>query len=560
METCVAQGRQTQKPLVVALMTTTSPDEATPSDEATPAGPRTIRLAAIDMGSNSFHLLVVEAHADGHFDTLVSEKEMLGLGEIVANHGFITEEAAELAVDTMRRFVTIARSKQAEEITAYATSAIRDAENSSEVVARISAEVDVRVEVISGQTEARLIFAAMRASITMDATPVIGFDLGGGSVEIMVGDQQSMLWATSVGLGVARLTTLMHDDPPSPSDVKRVRDHLTGVLGPIADRVKPFKPRLAIGSSGTLSDLIRMAEIHHSGRNPPGVNQLTVQRADLLAVHEELIALPLAKRRRLPGLEQRRAALVPAGSLFLTVAMELFGLGELTGCEWALREGMILDAIARHDLVDWTGEDSAIRQTSVLALARRCGWNEAHGRQVARLATDLFDRTASLHGLSSADRELLGHAGLLHDIGEHISVNSHHKHSAYLIEHGRLRGFAPEDIAMLATLVRFHRGSDPKGSFEPFRNLPAPRRDDAECLLALLRLADGLDRGHASIVEEVGVEIDDRKVRLTLSGAGDLDLECWGVRNKRALFERLFARRVEVTSSGHPSLTRLGGA
>ncbi|MBI1844465.1 MAG: Ppx/GppA family phosphatase, partial [Actinobacteria bacterium] len=374
----MAQGRQTQKPLVAALMATTT------TGEATPAGRRTIRLAAIDMGSNSFHLLVVEAHADGHFETLVSEKEMLGLGEIVANHGFITEEAAELAIDTMRRFVTIARSKQAEEITAYATSAIRDAENSSEVVARISADVDVRVEVISGQTEARLIFAAMRASITMDATPVIGFDLGGGSVEIMVGDQQSMMWATSVGLGVARLATLMHDDPPSPSDVSRVRDHLTGVLRPITDRVKPFKPRLAIGSSGTLSDLVRMAEIHRCGRNPAGVNQLTVQRADLLAVHEELMSLPLAKRRRLPGLEQRRAALVPAGSLFLTVAMELFGLDELTGCEWALREGMILDAIARHDLVDWTGEDSAIRRTSVLALARRCGWDEAHGRQVAR--------------------------------------------------------------------------------------------------------------------------------------------------------------------------------
>ncbi len=546
----MAQGGQTQKPLVAALTAAGARPKQAPTEE------RAIRLAAIDMGSNSFHLLVVEAHADGHFDTLVSEKEMIGLGEIVAAHGFITDDAAELAVDTMRRFMTVARSKQVEEISAYATSAFRDADNSSEVVARISNEVDVRVEVISGRTEARLIFEAMRAAITLDETPALGFDVGGGSVEIVLGDQQNLMWAGSVGLGVARLAGLVHDDPPSDADIRRVCDHVTEVLRPIADRIRPFQPRLAIGSSGTLCDLIRMAEIRRSGRNPVDVNQLTVHKADLLAVHEELMALPLAKRRRLPGLERRRAAIVPAGSLFLKVAMELFDLKELTGCEWALREGMVLDAIARHDLLDWTGGDSAIRSTSVLALARRCRWDAAHGNQVARLATDIFDRTAPLHGLSSTDRELLGHAGVLHDIGELISVSGHHKHGAYLIEHGRLRGFSPEDIAMLATLVRFHRGSDPKGSFAPYANMTPARRDDAECLLAILRLADGLDRGHAALVDRVDVEIDERKVRLILSGKGDLDLECWGVRHKRDLFERLFARRVEVVCSGHPSLNR----
>lgn len=515
---------------------------------------RTIRLAAIDMGSNSFHLLVVEAHPDGHFDTLVSEKEMLGLGEVVARHGYITEEASERAMDTMRRFAMIARSKNVEEITAYATSAIRDAENSSEVVTRISEEAEVLVEVISGQTEARLIFGAIKASITMSQIPIIGFDLGGGSVEIMVGNQQEMLWATSLKLGVARLATLIYDDPPSPSDVLRVRNHITEVLGPIAKDVGAFQPQLAVGSSGTLCDLVRMAEIHRSGRNPSSVNQLSVTHDDLLAVHHEIMELPLSQRSEMKGLERRRAGLITAGSMFLTVAMELFDLDNLTGCEWALREGIVLDAIARHDLVDWSGEESLIRQKSVLALTRKCQSNSSHGRHVAFLATQLFDQTTELHKLPPADRELLEHASLLHDIGEHISVGGHHKHGAYLIEHGRLKGFTPEDIAILATLVRFHRGSDPKTSFDPFDHLPTARQNEALRLLAILRLADGLDRGHSSLVEDVAVEIEASKVRLILSGTSDLDLERWGARHKRPLFEKIFNRSLEIASSEHPSL------
>ncbi|HWW54013.1 MAG TPA: HD domain-containing protein, partial [Acidimicrobiales bacterium] len=259
----------------------------------------------------------------------------------------------------------------------------------------------------------------------------------------------------------------------------------------------------------------------------------------------------LNARRRLEGLDARRADLIPAGSAVLLGAMELFGLDELTVSDWALREGIVLEAISRHDPADWAGDQAAIRRASVLGLCRRCNWDEGHGRQVARLATDLFDQTRPLHGLMSADRELLDYGALLHDIGEHVADEGHHKHTAYLIEHGRLRGFSPEEVSVLSCLGRFHRRGDPKVSFPAFAALDADQQVRVTKLIALLRLADGLDRSHVGTIDGVDVEMTaDERVILHVHPAGDPDLELWGLRRKRDLFERTFGRRLRTVVVG----------
>jgi exopolyphosphatase/guanosine-5'-triphosphate,3'-diphosphate pyrophosphatase len=281
---------------------------------------------------------------------------------------------------------------------------------------------------------------------------------------------------------------------------------------------------------------------------PASVNHLTAERADLEGVHRALMERPVAARRRLDGLDARRADLIPAGSTILLTAMDLFGLDRLTVSDWALREGIVLDAIGRHDPADWTGDQTAIRLGSVLNLCRRCNSNEAHGRHVARLATDLFDQTRPLHGLSGVDRELLEYGALLHDIGEHVSTEGHHKHTAYLIEHGRLRGFSPEEISVLACLGRFHRRGEPKASFLPYGALDADRRARVDPLIALLRVADGLDRSHTGTVDAIDVETSGERVVLHVHATGDIDLELWGLRRKRELFERCFGRRLRAVA------------
>ncbi len=506
-----------------------------------------MRIAAFDLGSNSFHLLVVDAHADGTFVPLIREKDMLRLGDAVGREGRIPDALADRAVATVDRFRKLAMGAGTEEIHARATAALREAENGGEVVDRMAVEAGVKVRVISGQEEARLIFEAVRAAVVIDPGPALCLDLGGGSLEIMVGDRRRLQLTASVPLGVARLAAeLVTDDPLSADDVRRVEKRVTSVLAPLADDVAGLGPAMTVGSSGTFCDLASMVAARRTGSVPRSINQFTFTRDELLPLHEELLGMRASERAGMPGLEAKRADIIPTGSTLLLTAMELFGFDRMTVSEWALREGIVLDVIPRHEAADWSGDPGAIRATSVLQLARRCNWDEGHGRQTARLALELFDQTASLHGLGAGDRELLEHASLLHDIGEHVSTESHHKHSAYLIQHGRLRGFTPEEVDFIAALARAHRGAGPKPSHEPFALLDREGRDRVTRLAALLRVADGLDRGRAANVDGMEVVLSDGRARLVVKAQGDIAIELWGARRKRELFERTFRRHLDV--------------
>lgn len=508
-----------------------------------------MRIAALDLGTNSFHLLVAEVQADGTFVPLAREKEMLRLGDVVTRHGHIPPASADQAVATVRRFRLLAEAAGASEIVAKATSALRTAVNGDLVVDRIEAEAGVPVEVIDGQEEARLIFGAIRASVLLEPAPALCFDLGGGSLEIMVGDAGGLHWATTEPIGVGRLTVeLVTSDPLSKDDRRRLKDRVTGVLAPIAKTVDRYRPRLFVGSSGTLEDLAQMVAARRDERVPVSLNQLTFTRDEFLPLHKQILASKASERRRMPGLDARRVDLIAAGSTVLAASMDLFDFDQLTVSEWALREGIVLDAIRHHDTSDWSEDPRAIRRASVQSLARRCNWPEAHSRHVAFLATTLFDCLAELHELGARDRELLEYAALLHDIGEHVDHEAHDRHAAYLVRYGRLRGFDPREIAMLTALVRWHRRGDPKASDEYLAPLDGPARTRVRRLTALLRIADGLDRGRRSTVRDVTAGASPSLVTIRVHAADDPELELWGARRKRELFEKIFDRDVEFVA------------
>ena len=517
----------------------------------------TVRIAALDLGSNSFHLLVVEAHPDGSFEPLLREKDILRLGDAVARWRRLPDELVSQAVESVRRMKALCDSVAADEVVACGTAALREAENGSELVDRIDAETGVRVRVISGKAEAKLVFAAVRSSVLIDPGPALCLDLGGGSLEMSVGDARGLMWSTSVKLGVARLTAdAVRSDPPTAADTRRLVKRIEAVLAPTLDAIRSRKPRMVIGSSGTFLALARMAAAHRTGEVPTAINQLTVRSKDVAAVHERLMTVSTAERQKLPGVDARRADLLPAGSTLLITALDLFGFDEFTVSDWALREGIVIDAISRHDPAEWDDDPRAPRRASVLALCRRCNWDEDHSRQVAALATQLFDSLAPLHGLSAADRELLEYAALLHDIGEHVSIEGHEKHTAYLIENGRLRGFDPDEVATLTCIGRFHRRSNPKPSFPPYAALGAKGRDRVDRLTALLRVADGLDRSHSAAVDGIATEISDSSVSLSIESSTEVDVELWGLRRKRELFEKVFDRTLEIAAAEVPAPAR----
>src|SRR4051794_10384220 len=467
-----------------------------------------MRIGALDLGSNSFHLLVADVHPDGTFESITREKEMLRLGDEVSRHGRITDATLLRAIDAVRRFKRIADADGAIDIVAKATSAIRSADNGSEVVDILEAETGVEVEVISGLEEARLIFAAIRASVVLAPAPALCIDIGGGSVEFTVGDAGGLRWSASEHLGVGRLTAeLVENDPPSKADRRRLEDRIRSTLEPLEPAIAAFAPRMAVGTSGTLNDLARMVTAARTGEVPASSNGLTISRDDFLALHERIVRSTVADRRRMPGLEEQRAELLPAGSMLLAVAMDVFGVDELTTSDWALREGIVLDTVRTHDPDDWSDDPRALRRAAVAGLARRCNSSPEHTRHVVRLALSLFDQTKELHGLGPFDREMLEYAVILHDIGQHVSRKGHHRHAAYLVENGQLRGFSPDEVALLAALVRHHRRGDPKSSETRMAALSSEDRERVRRIVAILRVADGLDRGRQGVVERVDVEL-----------------------------------------------------
>lgn len=502
-----------------------------------------MRIAALDLGSNSFHLLVVETRADGSFEALVREKEMLRLGDVVARLGFLDDEAICRAIEVVRRFRAIAEAHGVEELVAYGTAALREAANGPEATDRIEAETGVRVQVINGIREAQLVFEAVRASVLMEPAPVLCADLGGGSLELAVGDRQGLQFATSLHLGVGRLTAeIVRSDPPTQKDRTRLRRRVQSEIDDVLDDISERGPRQLVGTSGTFLAIVRASVALRDGTEPSSVNQLSITRRDLTAFAELVFRLDADERARLPGVDARRAELMPAGVVVADCLLEATGLDVLTGCEWALREGMVLRVLGQHDRADFSDDPRAIRRASVLSLCRRSNWRERHAASVCRMALELFDATRPLHLRGEPDRELLELAGLLHDIGEHVSRDGHGRHGAYLIEHGGLRGFSPEEVRILACLTRFHTRGRPRESFPAFEALSDEDRRRVLELVSILRIADGLDISHSEIVGTLHAQVDRDRVVISARARGEAELEAWTFQRKKPLFEDVFQR------------------
>lgn len=474
---------------------------------------------------------------------------MLRLGDLVARTGEIGNDGMNRAIEVLLRFNRIASAHKADEIIAVATAAIREARDGAEFARRAKAEAGVSIKVVDGLFEAQTIFAAVRASVLIDPAPALAADLGGGSLELMVGDQSGLVFATSTKLGVARLTAqFLRNDPPSSAQLRKLRDHLDAELASAVEEIAELKPRMLIGSSGTFACLARMAAAHRDGLIPESLNQLAVGEDDFKTLMPRILELPTDERARLAGCDLKRAELLPAGIVVLDYLMTEFQLDELVMSEWALREGLVISAINAHEPVDLTDDPRALRRGSVLSLCRRSSWRQPHARRVASVAQELFDQSSELHELGPVERELLEYAGLLHDIGEHISRTDHDRHTAYLVENGGLRGFAPDEIRILSVLGRFHYRGTPRPSNPAFALLDDADRTRATQLAAMLRVADALDAAHGVGISDLRLTHEGSTWTITCGTRGDGELESWAFQRKKELFERVFDVDLELVT------------
>jgi len=498
-----------------------------------------MRIAAIDIGTNSIHMIVVRIRPDLSFEVVDREKEMVRLGAGGLDGRELTPSATAAALQTLARFKRLADSHQVDEIIAAATSAVREAENGGDFIALVRREIGIRVRVISGTEEARLIHRAAGYGVDMSEGAAVVIDIGGGSVEITLGTPHRMALGRSVKAGVIRLTErFVKSDPLTPRDEQRL---LRYIRRETRDFVKEITRRgytRVFGTSGTILSLGSMAA---GVTRASDARNLRVPAKALRRLRKRLTTMTLDERLKVPGLDPRRADLAVAGIILLDTLLSDLDADAITLCDLALREGLVLDYIQKNSAhIRKVERIPDVRRRSVIELAERCNFNAEHARQVARLALALFDQTRAAHGLGPKEREWLEYAGLLHDVGVHISYEDHHKHSAYLIRNGGLRGFEPAEIEAIALLARYHRLAPPKRSHPEYGALTGQLRKTVKKLAGILRLAEGLDRSHAQVVRNLDVHDRESHLLVQLATAGDAELELWAAaRHARPLSRAL---------------------
>lgn len=515
--------------------------------------PPPAKFGAIDIGTNSIHLVMVEISPDGDFRILGRDKQMVQLGKGGFVEHVLTPRALSEGLAALARFSKMAALKGIDRVRAVATSAVREARNGGDFVEAVRQTLGMDIRVLSVDEEARLIYLAVRHAVDLGTQDNLIVDIGGGSIELIVGNAVRPELLLSAKLGSLRLAEVfLRSDPPSAGQIKAMRRHIEDQLAPLVKQIGERRFARCIGTSGTFQMLATVCAHRRGVSEIDPVMQLRLRRAALKELRSELGTMKREDRLRMPGVDERRSdTLYPATILLLTL-MRMLRISEFEYCDMAMREGIIIDHIAGHRahlLARAVWPDP--RSRSVIQLAERCSYHKAHAEQVARLALMLFDQLRSLHELEDAHRELLRHACLLHDIGYHISHNAHHKHSYYLIRNGRLQGFTEQEIEILANVARYHRKGRPRKNHYTWKRLCRKDRPVVRKLAAILRIANALDRTHYNVVEGVTCRVLPDAVEIVVRTPRDVELELWTARHKAEMFEREFHRalRFAVTPS-----------
>jgi exopolyphosphatase/guanosine-5'-triphosphate,3'-diphosphate pyrophosphatase len=511
-----------------------------------------MRIAAIDVGSNSIHMVVAQVESDGRFRVLDRAKEMVRLGHRTLTNGRLSAEAMNNGIHTLSQFRTLAERQGALRFKAVATSAVREASNGGDFIQRVKNEVGLRLTVIPGREEARLIYLGVRHAIDLRGESTCIVDAGGGSVEFILSEDDRPVSLDSVKIGVARLSEkFLADDPPSARDLANLEAYFSEQLDPILSRVAKRDVRRIIGTSGTMLNLIAIAG-YLRGEPPDGhMNNFAVTAEEITRVRRLLTKTDRDERLKVKGLDGKRVDTIVAGACLADYVMREVGAKEMIACTWALREGVMLDFIAKHRKgIEEIERFTDPRRRSINRFARHLGAGEGdadqHGRHVARLALRLFDQLHDDLGLDANARDWLEFAAMLHDIGHHIDHKNHQRHSYYLITNGELLGFRRDELEIVGQTARYHRKGVPKDSDEEYRALSNSDRQIVRALSALLRIADGLDRSHYGVVHDVTVVRRGDRVTLQLvTGGDDAELEVWEARRRAELLEKLLGHDID---------------
>jgi exopolyphosphatase/guanosine-5'-triphosphate,3'-diphosphate pyrophosphatase len=543
------------------MLDAVSESKAPAGSQPTRSSAQTRRVAAIDIGTNSTHLLVASVDTTlGTFSIEQAEKSTTRLGERDPDSGELTSAGMQRGYETLRRFRDLAISHDVEQIVTAATSAVREAPNGREFLQSIQDGLGMDVDLVSGPEEARLIYLGVLSGMSFGDRPHLLLDIGGGSTELILADGRDARALTSTRVGAVRLQRdFVKDDPIPPQRRSFLQAFIQGSLEPAVDkvhrRIKPGEIPVLVATSGTAMAIGALAA-SEDDRPPLKLHGYRVSRQRLDRVVEKLVTMTPEQRRDLSPINDRRAEIIVPGALILQTTMQMLGVDELVLSERALREGLIVDWMLRHGLLeDRFSFQSSIRQRTVIHQVQRFAVNQRRAERVATHALSLYDATEGLmHQDDGQGRELLWAAAMLHACGQHINLSAYHKHSWYLIRHGELLGYSEAEHLMVAAIARYHRRSLPKKRHESWQALVTRdnRRRVSEMAL-LLRLAAALDRRPEPVVASLRVNTTPDVLDLVLVPERlnqNLSLEQWSLESCAEVVREASGVKLRVSVQG----------
>jgi exopolyphosphatase/guanosine-5'-triphosphate,3'-diphosphate pyrophosphatase len=500
-------------------------------------------FAAIDVGSNALRLAVGRVNGERKLEVIETARESVRLGQDVFDGGSISEDSLGQLVVSIQKFRETCQRYHATVIRAVGTSALREAGNRDMVIDEVLRRTGIELNVIGPEEEARLVHLAVSQAVDLQGKKVLIADIGGGSMEVTRVEDGRILETECFLVGAVRLMQRLGEGRlGQQSFQKLVRDY-TATFGQRLDRLASgARIDLVVGIGGNVEAL---GDLRQKLLEQRHADTLTPEELDRII--KRLVALDCADRVKQLGLHPNRAdVIVPAAIVFRTVLGRV-GASKVVIPRVGLREGML------HDIIWELYQDAPARHrelavNSARQLGRKYSFDEKHAETVSRFALDIFNSTADLHGLGHQHRLLLEIAALLHDIGQFVNVNGHHKHSYYLIMASPMVGLPSSDRELVANIARYHRKALPSLQHANYQRLSTRDRVIVSKLSAVLRMADALDAEHTAVVHSISINQDRKKIRLSLNGEGDLLLAKWALTRKSELFEKVFGVKLALDS------------
>ncbi len=495
--------------------------------------------AAVDIGSNSVRMMVADVGPNQRVQILTEDRQVTRLGASVFLKGRVSADATQLVLDNLAKWAQAIRKFEVAGMRAVATSAIRDAGNQQEFLARAQTALGHPVEVISGQEEARLVELGVRLRWPLPGERILIVDVGGGSTELVVSNHGALAEAFSKPLGAVRLNEVfLKHDPPLPLELHQMNEYIDEKLADPVKRLTGTPFDRVIGTSATAAAIVSAANgVPRAKRDE--ADRLRASAAQVKKLYQDVSTSDLAARRKMPGIGPRRAELIVAGAAVFHKVLQQFQLASLHYSAAGVRDGIIADLAARG-VGGAYSKLSPDQRRVVEQMALHYGVQLDHVRKVAAIAQDLFVSLQPLHKLLPQYGRLLEAAAYLHDIGHYVSDTGHHKHSYYLTANSDMPEFTDAERMFIAALCRYHRRSAPNPRHPQFQAVDPAERQALVLLTPLLRLADSLDRSHEQRVNSVGVELRNGNVVLNVDSNADTDLELWAAARIADLFQETY--------------------